>query len=135
MLPEISISPEYLTSLARKVLGDPSAQVGEWGLEKLKGGLEVGSAIYRLSGTAKAGGADQSWSLIIKAIQPDRTNDDPAGCHYWKRDPLAYQSGLLYTLPGQITAPRLLRCARKPGWLDLDLHGRDQGRTGTSLVA
>lgn len=114
MLPEISISPEYMTSLVRKVLGDPSAQAGEWGLEKLKGGLELGSAIYRLSGTAKAGAADQSWSLIIKAIQSDHTHDDPAGCHYWKRDPLAYQSGLLYTLPGRVTAPRLIDVRENP---------------------
>ncbi len=131
MLPEISTSPEYMTSLARKVLGDPSAQVGEWGLEKLKGGLELGSAIYRLSGTAKAGGADQSWSLIIKTIQPDRANDDPAGCHYWKRDPLAYQSGLLYALPGRVTAPRLIDVCENPDgsvWICMEEVKDEQAR-------
>jgi hypothetical protein len=131
MLPESSISPEYLTSLVRISLGDPSAQAGEWGLEKLKGGLELGSAIYRLSGTAKAGGADQSWALIIKTIQPDRANDDPAGCHYWKRDPLAYQSGLLYTLPARITAPRCIDVRENPDgsvWICMEEVKDEQAR-------
>ena len=123
MLPEISISPEYMTSIAHRVLDDPAAQVGEWGLEKLTGGLELGSTIYRLSGTAKAGGADQPWSLIIKAIQPDPTKDDPDGCHYWKREPLAYQSGLIYGLSGQVTAPRCLDVLENPDgsiWMCLE---------------
>ncbi len=114
MLPERSISPEYLTSLARTALGDPSAQAGEWCLERLRGGLELGSAIYRLSGTAEAGGLHQCWSVIIKAIQLDHANNDPSGCHYWKREPLAYQSGMLYTLPGQVTAPRCFDVRENP---------------------
>ena len=114
MLPEISISPEYLTDLLRISLGDPFAQAGEWRLERLKGGLELGSEIYRLSGTAQAGETQQSWSVIIKAIQPDRAKEDPSGCHYWKREPLAYQSGLLYTLPGHLTAPRCFDVRENP---------------------
>ena len=131
MLPEISISPEYLTSLAHKVLEDPSAQVGEWRLERLKGGLELGSAIYRLSGTAKASGADQPWSLIIKAIQPDPSRDDPAGCSYWMREPLAYQSGLLYTLPGRVTAPRCIDVRENPDgsiWICMEEIKDEQAR-------
>jgi hypothetical protein len=131
MLPESSISPEYLTSLARIALGDPSAQAGEWGLEKLKGGLELGSAIYRLSGTAKAGGADQSWSLIIKAIQPVHAISDPSGAHYWKREPLAYQSSLLYTLPGNMTAPHCFDVRENPDgsvWICMEEVKDEQAR-------
>jgi hypothetical protein len=108
MEPEINIDLEYVSTLARKALDNPSLQVGDWGVEKLTGGLELGSAIYRLFGTANDGETAQSWSLILKAIQPDQAQDDPAVCHYWKRDPLAYQSGLLYRLSGQVTAPRCL---------------------------
>jgi hypothetical protein len=108
MQPEITFDPEYITSLACKALGIPSLQVAEWEVEKLSGGLELGSTIYRLSGTAKVGDSEKSWSLIIKAIQRDQAKDDPDGCHYWKRDPLAYKSGILYELTGQVIAPRCL---------------------------
>jgi hypothetical protein len=108
MQSEITIDPQTIPSLVRKTLGNPSLQVGEWDVEKISGGLEIGSAIYRLSGTAKADGAELSWSLIIKEIQRDPANDDPDGCHYWKRDPLAYQSGTLDKLPAQVTAPRCI---------------------------
>ena len=37
MLPEISISPEYMTSLAHKVLDDPSAAGRRVALRKIDG--------------------------------------------------------------------------------------------------
>jgi hypothetical protein len=43
--------------------------------------------------------------LILKIIRPEAQFDDPQGYRYWKREILAYQSGLLQGLPGQVTAP------------------------------
>ena len=56
---EMTISPEVLTSLVSQALGEPSVQLGEWGVERLKGGLETDSTILRLAGMAKVAGKDQ----------------------------------------------------------------------------
>jgi len=120
---ELTIDPQTISVLVGKILAEPAAQVGEWHIEKLSGGFELGSAIYRLSGTAKVGDCDKSWCLIIKAIQQDLAKDDPDKCHYWKRDPLAYQSGLLYRLSGQVIAPRCIDVLENPDgsiWLCLE---------------
>jgi len=108
MQSELTIDPKTISDLVGKSLANPAVQLKEWHIEKLSGGLELGSAIYRLSGTAKVGDSDKNWSLIIKAIQPNQAQADPAGCHFWKRDPMAYQSGILYSLPAEVTAPRCI---------------------------
>jgi hypothetical protein len=108
------VDPEYLASLLQRTLGNPFVQIREWGVQGLKGGLEYGSAIYRLQGSVVADGNVQSWSLILKTIQPDAQFDDPQGYRYWKRETQAYQSGLLQELPGQVTAPRCYDIHEKP---------------------
>jgi hypothetical protein len=108
------ITPEYLAPLIQQALGEPSAQPGQWGLEKLKGGLEIGSNIFRLAGTATVAGGDQPWSMILKTIQPEAEFNDPSGYRYWKREALAFQSGILYELPGQVTAPSCYDVCENP---------------------
>ena len=47
------------------------------------------------------------WSLILKAIGANPDVDvPPTDYRYWKREPLAYESGLLDELPGGCFAPR-----------------------------
>ena len=111
---EMIINPQYLTSLVGQALGEPSVQLGEWGIERLKGGLEFGSNIFRLAGMAEIGGNEQRWSLILKTILPEAEFDDPTSYRYWKRETLAFQSGLLYDLPGQVTAPRCYDVRENP---------------------
>ena len=103
----IPVDPDYLAGLLRRAMEAPSLQVREWDLQRLSGGLELGSSIYRLHGAAAVEGRpDQDWSLILKAIQPDAEWNDPQACRYWKREPQAYRSGLLHALPGPVRAPR-----------------------------
>jgi hypothetical protein len=99
------VDPEYLAGLLQRALGNQPVHIREWGAQRLKGGLEFGSAIYRLQGSAAVDGTVQNWSMILKAIQPDAQFDDPQGYRYWKRETQAYRSGLLHDLPGQVTAP------------------------------
>jgi len=101
----ISISQEHIVSLLERVMQNQFVQSSEWSAQRLKGGLEIGSSIYRLKGIAMVGGEMQNWSLILKIIQPEIEFDDPQGYRYWKREILAYQSGLLHNLPGQVAAP------------------------------
>jgi hypothetical protein len=50
---------------------------------------------------------ERDWSLILKAWVRDPKTDVPAQWNYWKREFLAYRSGMLEALLG-IAAPRLL---------------------------
>jgi hypothetical protein len=63
-------------------------------------------ALFRWSGRAVVDRAEHDWSLILKVWRRDPKTDDPGHWNYWKREFLAYGSGILDALPG-ISAPRL----------------------------
>ena len=67
-------------------------------------------ALYRWSGRAAVDGIERDWSLILKTWLRDPKTDVLAQWNYWKREFLAYTSGMLDELPG-IAAPRLLGAA------------------------
>lgn len=74
--------------------------------------------VYRLSGVARSDGASHPWSVVLKIVRnpaglevapgyvlpPD--DFPPTHFSYWKREALAYQSGVLDDLPRGIAAPR-----------------------------
>jgi hypothetical protein len=67
-------------------------------------------ALYRWSGRAAVDGVERDWSLILKAWVRDPKSDVPSQWNNWKREFLAYSSGILEDLPG-IFAPRLFDAA------------------------
>jgi phosphotransferase family enzyme len=71
-------------------------------------------ALYRWSGRAAAEGADRDWSLILKVSRRDPNTDRESAWNYWKREFLAYTSGVLDGIPG-IAAPRLLGSFERDG--------------------
>ena len=110
----ISVEKNFLSELLQGVLGGQSVTVGEWQEETLEGGFELDSAIHRLYGTATIDGRTQAWSLIVKVIRSSENSADPQGCHYWKREMLAYQSGFLKELPGKLAAPHCYAITEQP---------------------
>ena len=94
-----------LTPLARKALNLVDAVVDDWKYETLRGG-SPNSEIYRFSGSAHSGENIFPWSLILKIIRASEGTVDPASLRNWKREALAYQSGLLDDLPVGFCAPR-----------------------------
>ncbi|OLC10644.1 MAG: hypothetical protein AUH39_01500 [Chloroflexi bacterium 13_1_40CM_67_9] len=64
-------------------------------------------ALFRWSGRALVDGVERDWSLILKAWLRDSRADLPTQWDFWKREFLAYSSGMLADLPG-IAAPQLL---------------------------
>ena len=78
--------------------------------------------LYRWSGRAIADGADRQWALILKVSRRDPKADRESAWNYWKREFLAYTSGVLDDLPG-IAAPRPLAWSEQDGditflWLE-----------------
>lgn len=123
-----------MTTLARQVLGEESAEIGAWHPQAIHGGLGVSSiGILRLVGTARIAGDARPWSLVLKAIRPPapdsataRMELDEGHVLYWRREANAYQSGLLSDLPAGLVAPRCYGVDERPDgsvwlWLE-DLH-------------
>ena len=67
-------------------------------------------ALYRWRGRARIAGVVRDWSLILKAWRRDPESDEATQWDYWKREFLAYSSGMLADLPG-VSAPRLFGAA------------------------
>ncbi len=87
-----------------------SASIGIW---RVRAG--DGSAVLKL--TAHSGAGHENW----------RSGEDPAHWYYWRREALAYESGLLGTLTGGLRAPHCNLVGARPDgsvalWLE-DLSG------------
>jgi hypothetical protein len=81
-------------------------------------GLATGS-LERVRGVTSPADGAREWSAILKVTVPplgtrhDAFARDPDHWAYWKREPLAYRSGLLADLPGGFGAPQLLQIEEK----------------------
>jgi hypothetical protein len=112
-----------LTPLVRQALDRKQAEVTAWAYKPIYGGAGTGGSIYRFSGVARDGHEEIPWSLILKAIRAIPQRRSPSSFGYWRREPEAYRSGLLYDLPGGVTAPRcygVVECAGDACWLWLE---------------
>ncbi len=142
-----------LAPLVEKVLQRKGVRLRTWSYEPLNGGFGRFSGVlgtYRFQGTATAedtgngtaNGTGHStgedmllpWSLVLKVqgcVAESEASPDPAAWGYWKREALAYQSGLLADLPPGITAPRCLGyedVADNEAWLWLEYVTEDRER-------
>ena len=89
-----TIDAVMLTPLVRRCLERGKAELIDWEYAALQGG-SFNSEIYRFSGNARERGEVLHWSMILKIIRSPDGKNEPAALKYWKREALAYQSGLL----------------------------------------
>lgn len=126
-----AVDQTTLTPLVRNALENDMAEVVDWNYQLLTGGMaqEMGHSygLYRFSGIARIKGEIVSWSLVLKATGqlelPEWGTDIPSHYGYWKREVLAYQSGLLDDLPDGLVAPRCFGVVEYPNeefwvWLE-----------------
>ncbi len=113
---EQEIDQSYLTDLVQKALDQPLLQVTEWDSRPITTGVGFDSTVFRINGMAReAAGESIPWSLILKIARPSEKAADPAGIWYWKREPLAFQSGLLNNLPGgNVSGPACYEVEERP---------------------
>ena len=115
-----AIDTAMLTPLVRQSTQRDKVEIIDWKMETLYGGGSLNSEIRHFSGMARDGGNLLPWSLILKIIRSPDGRDDPSSLTYWKREALAYQSGLLDQLSGSICAPRCFGIVERSGlevWL------------------
>jgi hypothetical protein len=107
-----AVDGRALTSLVRCALDRDDVEVTGWRYQPVVGGIEMSSDVYRFSGSGAAAGEILPWTLILKIIRATPGNRHaPHSVRYWKREPLAYQSGLLGDLPGGLVPPRCYEAA------------------------
>ena len=109
------VDAQTLAPLVREALADSQAKLLDWSCARLPcyGVNPVTTGIFRFSGKADIRGAIAPWSLILKQIHwrsldGNATSfaDHPADWNYWKREALAFQSGLLDQSPGGLLCVR-----------------------------
>ncbi len=119
--PPGGLNRDILTPPVRRALADDAAKIVDWRHEPLGYTVRtpVAGGVYRLTGHADARGAVHPWSLVLKIcrspagrtwpdgrIAPPGWGMSPTHSQYWRREALAYRSGLLDALPGGLVAPR-----------------------------
>ncbi len=104
--PSDEIGRERLTPLVQAALNDPSALVIDFQCRSMYS-FQSNTCVYIYNGCADSNKGKRDWSLVLKVIKEIPGSDDPNGIWYWKREALAYQTGLLDELPGNIRGPRL----------------------------
>ncbi len=104
------IDPGMLAPPVRDALNSPGATIAEWDVEAIAYGSVSTQTrqLYRAHGTVRNGAATQPWSLVLKIYTPPLERETCGVTHpfYWKREPEAYASGLLNTLPRTFRAAR-----------------------------
>ena len=105
-----TIDRPTLTPLVCHALDRESVDIIDWDHSQIHGGAgDQGRGLvglYRFAGHCRDQNEVIPWSLILKIVNSSSDAEEPAHPLYWKREVLAYQSGLLANLPGGIVAPR-----------------------------
>lgn len=126
-----SVDLTHLNRLVQLSQENRDLEISEWRYDALNKGTaqNFGSVLglYRFSGKAwdLVRNENISWSIILKSfgnLSGIGSNDSTASS-YWKREVLAYQSGLLVDLLGALTAPRCFEITEYPNeeywvWLE-----------------
>jgi hypothetical protein len=105
---DLILPEDKLYECVQKMTGINELKLGEWSCNQLGWNATnaVTGGLYRVTGDAWGKDKPLQWSLILKIVVPARNFDDPRHYNYWKREVLAYQSGVLENLPSMIKAPR-----------------------------
>lgn len=108
-----TVDVALLAPLVQQALDNPRAEVLEWQLRPLLGGMETEETgvlgRIRFFGHARLQDEVVPWALVLKAFIPPLVRAHKQGESSpldWKREALLYQSGLLRELQGGLVAPR-----------------------------
>ena len=130
------LSRAELTPVVAQVIANPNIEALDWQAQPVSGvagsALSGGLGVFRLSGSAQAAGQILAWSVVVKVMSGANTSvtsgaieaiTNPSAWNYWKREILAYRSGILNELSGNLVAPPCYGVAERPNdewhiWLE-----------------
>jgi hypothetical protein len=111
---QIFIDPQQLAGIVAQALAEPAVRLGKWQIKPLSGGYEQFNRVYLLSGQAHTPSGERPWSLVLKTMLCDPSNDaNPQSTHYWKREAAFYQSGLIDDLSCSLVPPRCYQVSQQ----------------------
>jgi hypothetical protein len=90
-------------------MSSATVEIHNWSVEPIHSGGGEGLGVYRFAGNGKDRGQPVWWSLILKEIGAPAEGGYEDNWNYWKRETIAYGSGLLEDLPGGLGAPRCFK--------------------------
>lgn len=108
-VPVYALERSAITPLVRGAIHSSTVEVSDWSVYPIHLGDGEGLGVYRFVGTGEDHGRRMPWSLVLKALEAPAQGGTVGDWNYWKREAMAYRSGLLDDLPGGIAAPRCLR--------------------------
>ena len=116
----LPLETEALTGMVRKALALPSFQIDAWRCDSLTGHISnpATGGLYRVTGSGRQDARPVPWSLILKIAHlpedaPQGWGTDLLHFGYWKREALAYQSGILQDLGPGLQSPRCFEVAEQ----------------------
>jgi hypothetical protein len=102
-----SIDPSVLLSVARQAQQDPQFEITEWTVRPLSNkGIINPEGLLLFAGHGRSGPDIKPWSVVMKVLRRQEQEPPLTDMWYWKRELLAFESGLLTHLPGPVVAPR-----------------------------
>jgi hypothetical protein len=133
-----------LTPIVQRLFEQDALTLIDWTWQPVPGGsakaVGIGLGIYRFLGHARIQGDAVPWSMILKASRLFNAeqqsvasgNEQQTSWNYWKREALAYTSGLLEGIQGELIAPRCYGVVEYPNnevwiWLE-DIHEDGGGK-------
>lgn len=97
-----------LTPLVRRALCREAAELLDWRWSPIAHDMYLsGRTLARFTGEAVVDGNVVPWSIVLKKTGPAREADGARG-EWGAREALAYRSGLLADIPGELAVPRAL---------------------------
>lgn len=106
-----NLDPTLLTEVVRKQQHSPSFELLDWTVEQLIHAQFLSSTggLFKFAGTGEDSAGVKPWTLVLKILRnpgPEHEGNI-RDVFYWKREFLAFQSGMLANLPSAVPVPQV----------------------------
>jgi hypothetical protein len=104
-----TIDRTVLTAVVRQDQRNPAFELVDWTVAPLSHHMIIATTggLYCFSGRGRDAEGERPWSVVLKIVHGSGDdNQNQRHGTYWRREILAFQSGLLSRLPGPVVAPR-----------------------------
>lgn len=129
-----SFDPNLLTAVVRQEQRSPDFVLLDWSVEPLSHAkiIRTTGGLYHFHGHGEDGNGIRPWSVVLKIVNhpPGEMCQSPREWCYWRRELLAFQSGMLGGLPDPVRAPRCYGVTEREngGWLWMEYIAESTGR-------
>lgn len=114
-----SLDLGLLNGVVRRAQGSPTFELLDWSVAPLNHQkiIDTTGGLYRFSGQGQDAAGVRPWSVVLKIVNqpPGEMCQSPREWCYWRRELLAFQSGMLAALPVPVRAPACYGVTEREG--------------------